>query len=145
MLIALIIISDWYFFTLIKEIVLQEIHINIQDQTNNFYVKCSEQTAFILRAYLYETIDGVVTAKALTSDNTASFCYYVNSFSTEFTEIEGTVLDGVAYVDFNFTTLLTNTTGKYSACVNIMDADDVPEAYAGGSIFFNRNPSTGSI
>jgi len=110
----------------------------------DFYLKCSESTAFILRVYLYQTLNGVVTPYALTSDNTASFYYYVNSFSTEVTEVEGTVIDGIAYVDFPFTTALTDTTGRYSACVNIFNAEGVPRNFAQGTIIFNSNPSTRS-
>jgi hypothetical protein len=123
---------------------MQELHINIQDQLENFSLECSEETAFTLRVYLYETLNGVETPFALSADNTASFCYYVNSFSTEFTEVEGIVLAGIAYVDFPFTTILTDTTGTYASCVNIMDAEGTPESYASGKIHFNSNPSTRS-
>jgi len=123
---------------------MQELHVNIQDQTKDYYLETTKDTAFTLRVYLYETVDGEETAFALSDDNTAKFCYFVNSFSTEFTEVDGTVVGGLTYVDFDWTTGDTTEVGRFASSINIYDVDGLPEAYASGQVYFNRNPSTGS-
>jgi len=123
---------------------MQELHINVQDQTDSFYFESTENTAFTLRVYIYETLNGVVTPKALTAYNTAKFYYYVNEDSTEVVSVTGTCTTGAVYIDFPFTVAKTAINGRFGASIIIFDTALDPENYSNGQIKLERNPATGS-
>jgi len=123
---------------------MQELHVNVQDQTEEFYFETTENTAFDLRVYLYETINGVVTPKTLTADNSCKYYYYVNAESSEVVQVVGTVVAGLAYVDFEWTVPKTSINGRFASSINIYSAVGDPEVWANGQTYLQRNPSTGS-
>ena len=123
---------------------MQEIHVNIQDQTEDFYFRTTEYTASTLRVYLYETLNGVDTPYNLTASNTAKYFYYVDAESDDTVEIDGTVTAGLSYVDFRFNVATTTNAGSFASSINIYNSDDIPEVYANGQTYFNSNPSTRS-
>ena len=123
---------------------MQELHINIQNQTEVFLHESTENTAYTLRVYVYQELNGVVTPITLSASQTAKFFYFVDRESSEVVEVDGDITAGLTYIDFDFTVAKTAINGRFGASVIIYDALGDPEVQADGQIYLKQNPATGS-
>ena len=114
------------------------LYIDTKAVTEPFIFETTEGTTPVLRAYLFT--DGVAyTVSAL---DTATFTYSVSNDSTEEVIVNGTIVAGVGYVDFEFTVAKTAINGKFFASINLFRAsEDELVCLANGIIILKKNPA----
>jgi len=116
----------------------QTLYIDTNNQNENFVFETTEGSTPTLRVYLYE--DG--SAFNVTADQTAKFIYAVNREASEMVEVDGTIVAGVNYIDFTFTTAKTAINGKFFASIILYETgSDKIWVQKDGMIILKKNPA----